>query len=321
MNFIAFVNSNDQKRTSSRRVHSHAAKVAHAKSRQLRKAQYAKQNHQPTEPREDLSQSQGKYQPRKRVNATSGEDRQVSSAYDQDSTTLSLDFINGAFEHEPLAGFLRSLTALEHFMFNHCESLMPHSLCHAKANCRPDAQVVVPQLYEYCSIMTWLSDSDASPCGKTNWVLMASTEVELLHGFLLTASRHLSGTSPNPVFTEHAIQYKLRHVQSLRQSMLSSNPEAGRVAVTKALVLATDDVSADDSGVRAGIVDDVQIMSRDLPSASLHASAAVELIRAKGGPETLGLSPLICSLLYSHIFSKGLLGGTVFGSRDLLSKH
>lgn len=95
--------------------------------------------------------------------------------------------------------------------------------------------------------MTWLSDSYASPCGKANWVLMASTEVELLHGFLLTASRHLSNTSPNPVFSELAIQYKLRHVQSLRQSMLAGDAQAGRVAVTKALVLATDDVSASES--------------------------------------------------------------------------
>lgn len=32
--------------------------------------------------------------------------------------------IPGAFEHEPLAGFLRSLTSRENFLFNHCKLLI-----------------------------------------------------------------------------------------------------------------------------------------------------------------------------------------------------
>lgn len=120
MNIIAFVDPKERKSTLSRRVHSHAARVAHARSRQLRKAQYAKQNHQPAETREGLGQGERQFQPKERVDAKSREDDQVSSAYDQDSRTPPLNYVPGAFEHEPLAGFLRSLTALEHFMFNHC---------------------------------------------------------------------------------------------------------------------------------------------------------------------------------------------------------
>lgn len=81
-----------------------------------------------------------------------------------------------------------------------------------------------------------------SPAIGSNWVLLASTEIEMLQGFLLTACRHLSQSSSDQGFSELAIQYKLRHVQSLRETMLGEDPSASRAAVTKALVLATDDV-------------------------------------------------------------------------------
>lgn len=66
----------------------------------------------------------------------------------------------------------------------------------------------------------------------------------MLQGFLLTACRHLSQSSPEHDFSELAAQYKLRHVQDLQEIMLSETPSARRKAVTKALVLATDDVGA-----------------------------------------------------------------------------
>ena len=76
----------------------------------------------------------------------------------------------------------------------------------------------------------------------SNWIMIASTEVDMLRGFLLTACRHISQSSSDQGFAELAIQYKLNHVHDLQRALLAKGAVAGRTAVTKALVLATDDV-------------------------------------------------------------------------------
>ena len=78
---------------------------------------------------------------------------------------------------------------------------------------------------------------------RQNWVIMSSTDTELLHSFLLAACRDLSITRLQKEYTEFAIEYKLRYVQKLRQTISVQDLSSSRTAVTRALVLAFDDVS------------------------------------------------------------------------------
>lgn len=61
-------------------------------------------------------------------------------------------------------------------------------------------------------------------------------------GFLLTASRHLSMGGSEITYTRLALQYKLRYVQNLRETISTATLASRRAAVTKALVLAFDEV-------------------------------------------------------------------------------
>ena len=100
-----------------RQAHSHAARVAHARARRLRVAEYvrkkknAEQSEQPGEV-ETLRETQEIVAP---------------LTYKQDLTghpevTQSIpQLLSTAFEHEPLASFLVSLTYRERFMFDYCE--------------------------------------------------------------------------------------------------------------------------------------------------------------------------------------------------------
>lgn len=121
MEFISIVNPGEERAASSRKIHSHAAKVAHARSRRLRMAQYIEKNAKTvTEgdetPRNQPQNSGCVLEARERV-------RWMSSSRRPDRTQMLPKSIDGAFEHEPLAGFLSTLTAKEHFLFNHCTSV------------------------------------------------------------------------------------------------------------------------------------------------------------------------------------------------------
>lgn len=78
---------------------------------------------------------------------------------------------------------------------------------------------------------------------RANWILVSSTNVELLSGFLLAGCRHLSMQRLEDEFTELAIQYKVRCIQSLQEVMSATDLLTNRTAIAKALVLAFDDVS------------------------------------------------------------------------------
>lgn len=77
---------------------------------------------------------------------------------------------------------------------------------------------------------------------RNNWVLLSSADTDFLKGFLLAACRHLSTVKSEIEYAEIAIQYKLRYIQDLRRTILSDGPSSRREAVTRALVLAFDDV-------------------------------------------------------------------------------
>lgn len=46
---------------------------------------------------------------------------EVDLVFQKENPVLLPQALTGAFEHEPLASFLKSLTFEEHFMFSHCK--------------------------------------------------------------------------------------------------------------------------------------------------------------------------------------------------------
>lgn len=80
-------------------------------------------------------------------------------------------------------------------------------------------------------------------CMRKNWVLMSSTDLDLLRSFLLASCRHLSLVRLHEEYAELAVQYKLRFIQDLRQVIAPGDISSSRIAVTRVLVLAFDEVS------------------------------------------------------------------------------
>ncbi|KAH9902144.1 hypothetical protein F4778DRAFT_736448 [Xylariomycetidae sp. FL2044] len=261
--------------SSTRKAHSHAARAAHARTRRLRVAHY-------TEQKKAAARVEDENSRRRKASErleTGRQDELVS--YTPQGTASELPkSIGGAFEHEPLASFLRSLTQREHFLFDHYVT------------------VVLPDLYLYCSSMRTLSQYH--PDMAANWLFFGSTDIEILRGFLLTSCRHLSEICAEREYVQLAIEYRLHHVKSLRESMSAGSASASRVAVTKALVLASDDV-----------------MIRDLPSASQHLLGAIRIIEAAGGTQALNLSGTVRFLLRNQIEEKRLLDRPQYSPEEL----
>ncbi|KZL70448.1 hypothetical protein CT0861_07107 [Colletotrichum tofieldiae] len=177
--------------------------------------------------------------------------------------------LSGAFEHEPLASFLKSLTFEEHFMFSHY------------------VQEIAPNLEAQCPVVNYLGQKYDNIRG--NWLLLGSTDINLLRGFLLAACRHLS-FHQGELYSEWAIQYKLKHVQDLRECLSADDPASRRTSVAKALVLAFD-----------------EIMLRDMTMASRHLLGAIQIIHEAGGLEILGLSNIVRCVLDNCMYGKGIL--------------
>ncbi|KZL86877.1 hypothetical protein CI238_09218 [Colletotrichum incanum] len=199
--------------------------------------------------------------------------------------------LTGAFEHEPLARFLKSLTFEEHFMFSHY------------------VQVIVPNMSIQCPVVNYLDQNHNTI--RENWLLFGSTDINFLRGFLLAACRNLS-FQHGELYAEWAIQYKLKYVQDLRESLSADDPAARRTGVPKALVLALDEVRKDSSPCRfsasvQALIYRLQIMLHDFSMASKHVLGAVQIIHEAGGLEILGLSDVVRCVLFSCVYGKGLL--------------
>lgn len=72
---------------------------------------------------------------------------------------------------------------------------------------------------------------------------MSSTDLDLLCSFLLASCRHLSRVPLHEEYAEFAVQYKLRFIRDLRQVISPGDISSSRIAVTRVLVLAFDEVS------------------------------------------------------------------------------
>lgn len=101
-------------------------------------------------------------------------------------------------------------------------------------------QVVSPDMCDRCPILNALGDEHRRI--RDNWTVLSSTNIDVLRGSLLSACRWLSIVCQETEYAELAIQYKLRLVQDLRETMTIGDLSSSRKAVGKALVLACDEV-------------------------------------------------------------------------------
>ncbi|KAI0138976.1 hypothetical protein F4776DRAFT_617512 [Hypoxylon sp. NC0597] len=261
MEFITMAHpAQSRSRNLRRQAHSHAARVAHARARKVRMLGYMQRKAHDPDMQEGNLQS---------PNWATEERTQTSISRDE-TIILAPRSISGAFEHEPLASFLRSLTHREHFLFSHY------------------VKVVVPYMCIHCPVMQHFAEY--SNYMRRNWIIFSSTDVDLLKGFLLASCRHLSMVHLEEEYVNIAIQYKLAYVQSLREIISTEDPSLGRIAVTRALVLAFDD-----------------IMLGDLDMASKHVLGVLQIVHMAGGFQALGLSEFVHYILYSCIHGKRLL--------------
>ncbi|KAK1520355.1 uncharacterized protein CCOS01_10474 [Colletotrichum costaricense] len=257
MEFIVIVHP-DQRRSArlKKQAHAHAARVTHAR---LRKRQVARHGNQDPD-----------------IQVKSQEER--VSRPQQDVVELQHlvepsipSTIPGAFEHEPLASFLKSSTAEEKMLFSYY------------------GQVIVPNMDSQCPILCYLGENFDHI--RRNWLLCGSTDIDLLQGFLLAASRHLS-LFHGEQWGNWAAKFKLRHISDLRRALSSDDILLRRTGVAKALVLSFD-----------------EIMLCDMHMASKHVRGAITIIRDSGGIDALGLSEIVRCVLFSCMFGKGLLDG------------
>lgn len=105
-----------------RRAHSHAARVAHARARRHRVAEYMNEK--------DTVEQKAQREATNHGSQNQTQTRDVLchqcnlGLVGRDKTTfLAKRAISDAFEHEPFARFMESLSPREHFMLNHCESV------------------------------------------------------------------------------------------------------------------------------------------------------------------------------------------------------
>ncbi|KAF3798180.1 hypothetical protein GCG54_00010526 [Colletotrichum gloeosporioides] len=264
MEFITMVHPAQKDSASLRRqAHSHAARFAHARARERRMVEH-------TQPKQILENAGGDDEVADSEERLSSNWRNLASFVRNETTPVLPQNISGAFEHEPLASFLGSLKPREHYMFQHY------------------VQVVVPEMLSQCPVLNYMRKHNDHV--RNNWVLLNSAHMEFLKGFLLAACRHLSTVKSDREYAEIAIQYKLRYIQDLRRTILVDGPSSRREAVTRALVLAFDD-----------------IMIQDISMASNHVLGAINIIQAAGGSQVLGLSDLVRYILYNCVHAKRLL--------------
>ena len=239
MEFITIVHPADKDSTElKRQAHSHAARMGHARSRRRRMADFRRQN-------ENIDQCQSlskQFLEYRDCDIGFSNPSRISISRPNEGPPIPKT-ISGAFEHEPLASFLKSLTSQEHFMFNYCEllALMANkSYQRSSAYVFLDVQNVVPDMIGNCSVMGYLDEHHQT--FTENWMINSSTDECLLRGSLLVASRHLSLVFPKE-YAELAVRYKLKHVQALRDAISTGGLGASRRAVATALILTYDEVS------------------------------------------------------------------------------
>ncbi|KAG9252674.1 NADP-dependent oxidoreductase domain-containing protein [Emericellopsis atlantica] len=190
-----------------RQAHSHAARAAHARARNLEVKRYTQQRETASNEASDDRRSSSN---RHAVRGRPGVSVHVPAV------------VTGAFEHEPLRDFLQSLTQNEHKLFHHYIT------------------IVFPGMNASCPVLAQLS-SGARNLAE-NWLLLSSTSTMFLRGFLLSACRHLAMAYPEAGYEHVAQQYKWTYIRALQQELAVGNGLVSVATATLAMVLVFDDV-------------------------------------------------------------------------------
>ncbi|KAM0270257.1 hypothetical protein ACHAQH_009498, partial [Verticillium albo-atrum] len=140
----------------------------------------------------------------------------------------------------------------------------------------------------YCPVVNYQYPAEKHI--KENWAMFSTTDIDLLKGCLLAACRHLSLVHQESEYEDFALQYKLNILASMRSTTWKGDMAASRSAVTKAMVLAFD-----------------EMMLHDLCTASKHARGAVHIIEAAGGIQSMGLTDIVRFMLHNVIYVKRLV--------------
>ncbi|KAE9376189.1 hypothetical protein N431DRAFT_556396 [Stipitochalara longipes BDJ] len=227
---------------SQRRAHSHAARVAHAKTRRLRTIKYQA-------------------------------DRNAESSC-HNAFKMNMDVVPSplgmlvSHRRDPFGSLTGPLKPIEHFLLDHYMS------------------AVIPRMRVYCSIV-WGGPVSYLDHLADEWVGFAQTDMGLLSGLFLAASRHLSENHPQKqLFTRLAIQYKIACVRAVSEAISAAMLSQFRDStVANVMMLAFDEFSIGNLAI-----------SRQ------HVHGAIKMVEHNGGPKTLGLNGFLERALWKIIF-------------------
>ncbi|KAH6963131.1 hypothetical protein DER45DRAFT_552516 [Fusarium avenaceum] len=200
-----------------RRAHSHAARVAHARARKQRMAEYVK----------DKALSHH-HLPDSVPQIDDPKTRNVEATLTRCSIP---DTLAGNFECDQIIHFRQLLSPRERFIFNHY------------------TQVVLPFLISDCA-MAWGLKDKVMDVGSY-WMFFNSSDPIILRGSLLVACRHLSLVGLQDEYAQLATRYKLYYLQTLRRYILSNDLSSRRKAVAITTVLALDETACGDHRMAA----------------------------------------------------------------------
>ncbi|KAL2202332.1 hypothetical protein CC79DRAFT_1338394 [Sarocladium strictum] len=254
---------------------SHAARVAHARAKKARKEVPEGPDQRPVK---KVTPKPGSRHTTRLLRAVEYARVDTSARFSTGATagpwvdvTTPLS-IFGAFQHEPIASFVNSLSHQERFAFDHYIRTVTFEL---EGRCPT-----------YCK----------GPKDKTedsNWLPLTSLDIELLRGCILISSRQIALTYKNGSYEEMATKHKLRLVREVRGALfrenLAGSSQAGsngaavaRSAVINALVLTLEEAVVGNSNL-----------------ALVHLQGALDIVSAAGGVDALDLSHVVQHVLRS----------------------
>ncbi|KAI1055287.1 hypothetical protein LB505_009493 [Fusarium chuoi] len=219
MQFITVTNPGQRASAkTTRKAHSHAARVAHARTRKQRVVDYHDQKRQQSA----KSLDEPNNLPAERTVPPTSEPQKLSSV----PFTLP-----GDFQPSNLIYFIKSLSTFEHSIFSQY------------------LQTVLPSQIAHCPIVMEIAEQAAEI--RSNWIFLVSTDSILLRGCLLAACRYLSEVELRDEYALLAIQYKQYYIQSLRKGLSSRSLPSRRNAVAMTTVLALDEITCGDHLIAA----------------------------------------------------------------------
>ncbi|KAF4416358.1 hypothetical protein FACUT_12654 [Fusarium acutatum] len=219
MHFITVTNPGQRASAkTTRKAHSHAARVAHARTRKQRVVDYHNQKGQ----QEAKSHDEPDDLPSEITLPPTSELQKLTSV----PFTLP-----GDFQPNNIIHFIKSLSTFEQNIFSQY------------------LQTVLPSQIAHCPIIMDIAEQASEI--RSNWIFFVSTDLVLLRGCLLAACRYLAQVELRDEYALLAIQYKQYYLQSLRKELSSRSLPSRRNAVAMTTVLALDEITCGDHLVAA----------------------------------------------------------------------